>query len=81
VTGIAGKKDFCTIFISKAMMNSEIGFGRKVLQAFEENEISFEHMPSGIDTMTIGFNKNLVSHRSRTQDTPCRPVIVQLLGK
>lgn len=53
VTGIAGKKDFCTIFISKAMMNSEIGFGRKVLQAFEENNISFEHMPSGIDTMTI----------------------------
>ena len=53
VTGIAGKKDFCTIFISKAMMNSEIGFGRKVLQAFEENDISFEHMPSGIDTMTI----------------------------
>ena len=34
-------------------MNSEIGFGRKVLQAFEDNEISFEHMPSGIDTMTI----------------------------
>ena len=53
VTGIAGKKDFCTIFISKAMMNAEIGFGRKVLQAFEENNISFEHMPSGIDTMTI----------------------------
>ena len=53
VTGIAGKKDFCTIFITKAMMNSEIGFGRKVLQAFEENNISFEHMPSGIDTMTI----------------------------
>ena len=53
ITGIAGKKDFCTIFITKAMMNSEIGFGRKVLQAFEENNISFEHMPSGIDTMTI----------------------------
>lgn len=53
VTGIAGKKDFCTIFITKAMMNAEIGFGRKVLQAFEENNISFEHMPSGIDTMTI----------------------------
>ena len=41
VTGIAGKKDFCTIFISKAMMNAEIGFGRKVLQAFEVNNISF----------------------------------------
>ena len=35
------------------MKNSEIGFGRKVLQAFEDNGISFEHMPSGIDTMTI----------------------------
>lgn len=53
VTGIAGKKGFCTIFISKAMMNSEIGFGRKVLQALEENDISFEHIPSGIDTMTV----------------------------
>lgn len=53
ITGIAGKKDFCTVFITKAMMNSEIGFCRKVLQAFEENEISIEHMPSGIDTMTV----------------------------
>ena len=53
ITGIAGKKGFCTVFISKAMMNSEIGFGRKVLQAFEENDISFEHLPSGIDTMTV----------------------------
>ena len=34
-------------------MNSEIGFGRRVLQAFEENNISFEHLPSGIDTMTV----------------------------
>ncbi|MCR5654450.1 MAG: aspartate kinase [Lachnospiraceae bacterium] len=53
ITGIAGKKNFCAINIEKAMMNSEIGFGRKVLQVFEENGISFEHMPSGIDTMTI----------------------------
>lgn len=53
ITGIAGKKDFCTVFISKAMMNSEIGFCRKVLQAFEESGISVEHMPSGIDTMTV----------------------------
>ena len=53
ITGIAGKRDFCAINIEKAMMNSEIGFGRKVLQVFEENGISFEHMPSGIDTMTI----------------------------
>ncbi len=53
ITGIAGKKGFCSINIEKDMMNSEIGFGRKVLQAFEDNGISFEHMPSGIDTMTI----------------------------
>ena len=52
-TGIAGRKDFCAVLITKDMMNSEIGFGRKVLQAFEDNQISFEHMPSGIDTMTI----------------------------
>ncbi|SEW36874.1 aspartate kinase [[Clostridium] fimetarium] len=53
VTGIAGKKGFVSINIEKDMMNAEIGFGRKVLQVFEENGISFEHMPSGIDTMTI----------------------------
>ena len=53
ITGIAGKKGFASINIDKAMMNSEIGFGRKVLGVFEDNGISFEHMPSGIDTMTI----------------------------
>ena len=58
VTGIAGKKDFCAMVITKAMMNSEIGFGRKVLQALEDNEISFEHMPSGIDTMTVVLHAN-----------------------
>ena len=53
ITGIAGKKGFCSITIEKAMMNTEIGFGRKVLDVFERSGISFEHMPSGIDTMTI----------------------------
>ncbi|MGI6093922.1 MAG: aspartate kinase [Lachnospiraceae bacterium] len=53
ITGIAGKKGFCSINIEKSMMNSEIGFGRRVLQVFEEQGISFEHVPSGIDTMTI----------------------------
>ena len=53
ITGIAGKKGFCSINIEKAMMNSEIGFGRKVLEVFEKNGISFEHIPSGIDTMTV----------------------------
>jgi len=66
ITGIAGKKDFCTIFISKAMMNAEIGFGRKVLQAFEENDISFEHMPSGIDTMTIVVHADEFIHKEQS---------------
>ena len=53
ITGIAGKKGFCSINIEKSMMNSEIGFGRKILQVFEDQGISFEHVPSGIDTMTV----------------------------
>lgn len=53
ITGIAGKKGFCSINIEKSMMNSEIGFGRRVLQVFEDQGISFEHVPSGIDTMTV----------------------------
>ena len=53
ITGIAGKKGFCSINIEKAMMNTEVGFGRKVLEVFERYGISFEHMPSGIDTMTV----------------------------
>ena len=40
------------------MMNTEIGFGRKVLGVFEDNNLSFEHMPSGIDTMTVFVHQN-----------------------
>ena len=53
ITGITGKKGFCCVNISKDMMNSEVGFVRKVLQAFEDQAISIEHVPSGIDTMTV----------------------------
>ena len=53
ITGIAGKKGFVAVNIDKDMMNSEVGFCRKALEAFEENGISIEHMPSGIDTMTV----------------------------
>lgn len=65
ITGIAGKKGFCSINIEKAMMNSEIGFGRKVLQAFEENGISFEHVPSGIDTMTVFVHQDEFMHKEQ----------------
>ena len=53
ITGIAGKKGFIAVSLEKSMMNAEVGFCRKALQAFEENGISIEHMPSGIDTMTV----------------------------
>ncbi|MCF2554491.1 aspartate kinase [Faecalicatena contorta] len=53
ITGIAGKKDFASITVEKAMMNTEVGFCKRVLEVFAENDISIEHMPSGIDTMTI----------------------------
>lgn len=58
ITGIAGTDGFASITVEKAMMNSEIGFCRKVLQVFEENNVSIEHMPSGIDTMTIFVRKD-----------------------
>ncbi|HAT01669.1 MAG TPA: aspartate kinase, partial [Oribacterium sp.] len=62
ITGVAGKKDFCTINIEKAMMNAEIGFGRKVLSVLEDNDISFEHLPSGVDTMTLLIHQEELEH-------------------
>ena len=53
ITGIAGKKGFTAINISKDLMNVEVGFGRKVLGVLEKKGVSFEHLPSGIDTMSI----------------------------
>ncbi len=53
ITGIAGRKGFVAVNVEKDRMNSEIGFGRKVLEAFEMYGISFEHMPSGIDTLSV----------------------------
>ena len=65
ITGIAGKKDFASITIEKAMMNSEVGFCRKVLEVFENNHISIEHMPSGIDTMTIFVHRDEFEEKNR----------------
>ncbi len=53
ITGIAGKRNFTSILIEKSMMNNEIGFTRKMLSVLERYGISFEHIPSGIDTMSI----------------------------
>ena len=53
VTGIAGKKDFTVISLEKSLMNAEVGFVGKVLSVIEKHGISFEHLPSGIDTMSL----------------------------
>ena len=53
VTGVAGKKGFTSITLEKSMMNSEVGFVEKVLSVIGKRGISFEHLPSGIDTMSL----------------------------
>jgi aspartate kinase len=53
IVGIAGKTGFSTIYIEKAMMNQQRGFGRRVLEVLESHDVSFEHMPSGIDSMSV----------------------------
>ena len=53
ITGIAGRKDFTVIAIYKNMMNSEIGFVKRILGILENYDVSFEHIPSGIDTVSV----------------------------
>ena len=65
ITGIAGKKGFSVIRIEKDMMNQETGFGMKVLKVFSDLGVSFEHLPSGIDTMCVIINRDDISGRER----------------
>lgn len=75
ITGIAGKIGFSTITIEKDMMNSELGFGRRVLQVIEENGVSFEHFPSGIDTMSVVVStKELADKRADIMAGICKAV-------
>ena len=53
VVGISSSDGFCTIFVSKYLMNREVGFGRKLLQIFEEEGLPYEHAPSGIDNTSV----------------------------
>ena len=53
ITGIAGKKNFTVLLIEKSMMNAEVGFIRKVLSVVEHYGVCVEHLPSGIDTLSI----------------------------
>ena len=81
ITGIAGHKNFTLLNIEKAMMNSELGFGRRVLGVLEELGISFEHLPTGIDTMSVVIaDRELEIHRSEIMERiweRCQPDSVE----
>ncbi|MBQ9805667.1 MAG: aspartate kinase [Clostridia bacterium] len=63
ITGIAGKTGFSVITVEKDMMNSEIGFGRKILDVLEDNDMPFEHLPSGVDTMSVVVGTSYLKDR------------------
>ena len=84
VTGIAGKKGFTVIAIAKNGMNSEIGFGRKVLYCLEKYNVTFEHMPSSIDTMCVVIGSSSIEDHlwDIVQDihTACEPDSVEVFS-
>ena len=53
VVGIASADGFCNIVVEKYLMNRQIGFGRRLLQVLENEGISYEHMPSGVDSQCV----------------------------
>ena len=63
ITGIAGRKDFTILALEKTLMNTEIGFGRRLLGVLERRGISWEHMPSGIDTLSVVLKDALLNGR------------------
>lgn len=64
IVGLAGKKDFEIIYIQKTLMNKAIGFGRRLLGIFESHQISFEHLPSGIDNVSVVVaSESIAKHR------------------
>jgi aspartate kinase len=84
ITGIAGRKDFTVITVEKALMNQELGFGRRLLTVLEANGISFEHMPSGIDTMSVVISdKNLAGKTDKVCEeinAECKPDTLECEG-
>ena len=64
ITGIAGKQNFTVLSIEKSMMNSELGFCRKILTILEQNGVSFENMPSGIDTVSVVISDSNLKNKT-----------------
>ena len=64
ITGVAGKQNFTVLSIEKSMMNSELGFCRKILTILEQNGVSFENMPSGIDTVSVVISDSNLKNKT-----------------
>ena len=74
VVGIASDDGFCNIFVDKYLMNREIGFGRLLLQILEAEGVSYEHMPSGIDNVSVVI-------RDRNFDPACEKRVVERIKR
>jgi len=74
VVGIASDDGFCNIFVDKYMMNREIGFGRHLLQILEWEGVSYEHMPSGIDNVSVVI-------RDKNFDSACEKRVVDRIKR
>ncbi|OGV67672.1 MAG: aspartate kinase [Lentisphaerae bacterium RIFOXYC12_FULL_60_16] len=61
VVGIACGDGFATVFVSKYLMNREVGFGRRLLQIFEDEGLSYEHIPSGIDNLSVILREGVLA--------------------
>ena len=76
VVGIAATGGFCTVYVSRYLMNREIGFGRRLLALFEDEGIPFEHTPSGIDNLSVIVRQDLFDHA--TEERVLRRVRTEL---
>lgn len=76
VVGIASDSGFCSLYVSKYLMNREVGFGRRLLQILEDENISFEHAPSGIDDISIIMRENQLT--PEIEDTITRRIKEEL---
>ena len=76
VVGIAATGGFCTVYVSRYLMNREIGFGRRLLEVFEDEAIPFEHTPSGIDNLSVIVRQEFFDHA--TEERVLRRVRTEL---
>jgi aspartate kinase len=65
IVGVAGKVGFTTLFVEKALMNAERGFGRRFLEILEHHGISWEHAPTGIDSMSVIMREEEIKGKER----------------